>query len=354
MERFDRFQGLQRRVCTVCAALGVTILLIALPAGADTGDPLPEPDDEYQQWLQEHPEDQARLDEIDSLLAGDEELEDSYLAYQESLATHPELAARESTFYEILEEDSLLAQRYADFEETAAADSEALEQIAVMDSLLAADQELAGRIEALETAAAEHEELLDEYGDQMSYLQAHPEEAEAFFQDEAEPSYQGADDGLTAFAVYLRARPPLYRAYWRLYRYLRDHPATAVRVYHHWRWVHPRRNLWLRWWRYRLYAARHPRFHRVIWNRRLYLGRRPRLARKVWHHRLVAARRPAWRRALHRHRIFMLRRPGLHRAMVKHRRWIRHHRPVHRHRHKPKPLIPPRPKPKPKPPLRRP
>jgi hypothetical protein len=219
---------------------------------------------------------------------------------------------------------------------------------------MAADEELAERIEALETAAAEHEELLDEYGDQMSYLQAHPDEAEVFFGDQDGPKYHGDDEGLIAFVAYLRARPALYRSHWRLYRYLRNHPAAAVKVYQHWRWYQPRRNLWLRWWRYRLYAARHPRFHRVIWNRRLYLGRRPWLARKVWRHRLVAARRPAWRRALNRHRIFVLRRPKLHRALVKHHRWVRHHRPVHRPGKKPKPLAPPKPKPKPKPPPRRP
>jgi hypothetical protein len=328
--------------------LALRIMVGVPPAASQEAEPGLETDQEYQRMLDEHPEYKAQFEKIDSLLAEDQDLEDSYLAYQESLMVDRTFAAEESTYFEALEEDTVLARRLAEFEATAAEDSGAVAEFATMDSLFAVDPELAERVEELESAAAEDPDLIDNYGEAMAYLEADPEEAEGFFGDEAGPTYHGEDPRMIVYVGYLAAHPRLYRAHWNLYRYLRSHRAVARVVYGHWKWCVTRRPLWEASWRYRLRAARHPGIHRVAWQRRIYLGGRPQLLRHVWHHRLLVAGRPGMRPVLARYSIFAIRHPEHARTVVKHRHWVRKHHP--QPKAKPRPRPEPKPKPKPKPP----
>ncbi len=294
-----------------------------------------EDDPDYARLLGENEADRSRIEEVETAIAQDPELEASLLAYQDSVTANSELAAQEEALDAALESDSVLVERLAGFEEAAARDPEASQQLASFDSLLAADSELAARYAEIEREAAADPEILDTQGSAIAYLETHPDEGSAFFALEAGPTYVGADPVLVAYGHYLRGHPPLYRAWWRLHDHLRPRAAVARALHAHWHWLQPRRELWHAWWAFRLRAAQDARIHQRIWQRRLFLGGHPVLARQIWHHRLLVASHPI----LRSHVRFLNRHPAIARGMLAHRRWV--------HRHDPGPARPQRVRPKP-------
>ena len=309
-------------LCRMTLSVRVRFLLpflLLMPASICIGTE--ETDPEYELFLKDHADQKAQITEIETALAQDEEAEESVLAYADSLDGNPDLAAHESALYEATQEDPILLERQTSFEELLAEDPEASGQMATMDSLLAADKEFAERMEEVERLAGEDDELLDGHGDAIAYLESNPNEAEKLFAQESGPTYAGSDPAIVSYVAYLTARPPLYRAWWRLYRHLRTHPRTCGLVYAHWRWYRPRARLWHAWWSYRLRAAHHPHTHRLFWARRLYLGHRPALARTLWRHRCLMATRPA----LRVHTRFLQRHPNVVRRVANHRHWVRQH-----------------------------
>jgi hypothetical protein len=303
------------------------IVLAAAPAAAQNADPAPQADEEYTRLLSDDPENSGSIQAVDSLLARDGELEDSYMAYEDSIGAYPEVAGHEGDLYEALDSDPALADAYAQLEDDVASDPGAAYKIAAEDSLLAADPEFARRMMELESAAAEDPDLLDTYGEQMAYLWSHPVEAEEFFSDESGPYYPGSDESLVAFVYYLEDHPRLFGAYWDLYHYLGAHRALRVALFRNCRWYMPHSRLWIADWRCRLLAARDGRIHRSLWNRRVYLGGRPWLNRALWRHRIVVAHRPRGRAAIWKHRAFEARHPKYRGALARHRSWERAHHP---------------------------
>jgi hypothetical protein len=312
----------------VALALVWMVAPAAASAAAQSGDAAPQTDEEYTKLLSDDSQNSGRIQAVDSLLAGDAELEDSYLAYEDSIAAYPELAEHEGDLYEALDSDPALAGACAELENEVASVPEAAYEMATEDSLLAADPEFASRMTELESAAAEDPELLDNYGDQMAYLWSHPVEAEEFFSDESGPYYPGDDESIVVFVYYLEDHPRLFGAYYDLYQYLGAHRALKLALFRNCRWyTPPHRRVWIADWRCRLAAARNTRIHRALWNRRIYLGRHPLLNRAVWRHRIVVAHRPQGRAALWRHRAFVARHPKYRGALARHRSWERVHHP---------------------------
>jgi hypothetical protein len=101
------------------------------------------------------------------------------------------------------------------------------------DSLLAADAELAARLEAVDLEAAQDERFLESQASALAQLESHPEEAAAIFAAEEAPTYTGSDPVIVVYVHYLRAHPAYYRAWWRVYDYLRGHPPIARAFYAH-------------------------------------------------------------------------------------------------------------------------
>ncbi len=206
-------------------------------------------------------------------------------AEEDSLEANPEFAEQETSLNKAYEKDPVLLERQTELDEAAAEEADAETHMAALDSLMAADPDFAERVEEVERLAGEDESLLDTHGEAMAYLEGHPEEAEALFAEEVEPTYTGSDPVMIAYVGYLAAHPPLYRAWWRVYHHLRIHPRFARSLYLHWRWYNPRARLWKASWAYKLRAARNARIHKIVWARRIYLGQHPRLARSIWHQR---------------------------------------------------------------------
>lgn len=296
-------------------ALGLLLGSLFAAHGSDDAD------QEYALFLQENGSASDRIEEIDSLIEDDPELEASFTAQADSLAAHPELAAQEESLADALEADPALATSRGEYEDALAQETDGATQAATFDSLMAADPRLAELMEEIEREAGSDSELLDEHGDAMAYLEAHPEESVALFAEESGPTYTGSDAVVVAYVTYLELHPTYYRSWWRLHRHLRAHPPQARVLYAHWRWRKARPRLWHAGWSYRLRLARAPRIHQLYWKQRLYLGHRPALARELWRHRVLVARKPA----LAAHRRYLRRHPGVAHRVALHRTWVRRH-----------------------------
>ncbi|MFH1144285.1 MAG: hypothetical protein V1774_07055 [Candidatus Eisenbacteria bacterium] len=314
------------------------LLPLVLIPGVAAGDSVESRDAQYEQLIADYPQHQKEIEEFEAALADDPQAEEHLLAYNDSLTAHADLAQYEETMQEVVSGDSMLAETQAAFEAEAAADARSAAELAAFDSLLAANPELASSLEEIETSAAQDDALLEQHGEVMAQLEADPSLAEEFYADEDGPTYGGDDPEMIAYVNYLIFRPPLYRAWWRSYHYLRNHPLVAQGVYRHWRWFEPRRTLWCAWWDYRLRVARHRGAHESFWAQRLYLGHRPWLARPMWQHRLFISTRPVLRAQLH----FYRHHPRVAGAVIDHRRWAMRHPapprapvPPAKHAHKP-------------------
>ncbi len=219
------------------AMIGVLCLIAATQAAGEPDSPT---DPAYEQLLAENSADATLIREIEAELAADPEAETSLLAYQDSLSANQELQAQEASFADALEQDPALAERLADYEEQIATEQYAASQIAAYDSLLAADPELANLTQEVERLAAEDPDLLDTHGDAIFELTTDPDEAAVIFSDEEGPSCSGTTLTIAAYVDYLLLHPPLYRAWYRLQRYVLSHPRRAHVVFAHWRWYRPR------------------------------------------------------------------------------------------------------------------
>lgn len=306
------------------------LLLVTQVLGPDIGFADDEMvDEEYQKLLNENPEYRLEIEEVESALAGDAELGEEYYALQESISADTELAEENRLYLEALEDDSVLANREEDLEDAVAMESGAAEELVAYDSLLGVDGEFAACMEDVERVTGENEEFPSAYGNQIAWLQTNPEEAEEFFADESGPTYTDSEPGMIVFVNYLMVNPPVYRAYWRLYRHLRIHPAVSKRVYAHWRWLSPRPRLRWALLRYHHRAARVAGIHKIFWKRRLLIARRPWLSRRVWRCRAAVAKHPTLRPALRRHRLFLAKHHTIRRGVLHHRKWVKKHHPPH-------------------------
>ncbi|MBU1949185.1 MAG: hypothetical protein KJ927_10770, partial [Candidatus Eisenbacteria bacterium] len=329
----------------------VALLLMLFLAGAGTvsaedTDPI---DPEYETLLTENPDDQEQLRDIEALLSSDIELEDSFIAYEDSLATHPELAGQEEELAEALAGDPELQRQLTEFEGWLSSDPESAGRMASYDSLMSSNPELAEAVEEMERLAAEDPDILESHGEAMAAIEGDSELAAEIFAEEDGPTDVARDPAVSAYIIYLRGHPAYYHTGWRIYHYARLHPPAARGLYSHWRWFHPRRDLWRSWWGCRIRAAHNVKVHKILWRRRAYLGRRPALAHQVYRHRMVVLSRPA----LRCHMSFLSKHQRLARAVVKHRKQVRHYnvhkakpvrQPNKNHKAKPDKKAPPPPK----------